>query len=152
MDDGFVTVRPVVSASPTPTSSNGQAWPPPHDLWAPAPNWHYLCIQVISHKDYEGYELDATTFLVEFWGLTHAAPEGIDHALYLPLHVEGGHANIDRASASRGADRRWTDVGRIRLLGQDQAGPGRSFHRPWDERLDVDSLPGRPFAGNDPVH
>ncbi len=145
-------------------------------------------MQVISHKVYEGYELDATTFLVEFWGLTTAAPEGIDpddwphasyvdeylltectvleawewakarmepgetYALYLPLHVEGSHANIDRASAFRGADRRWTDVGRIRLLGQDQAGPGRSFHRPWDERLDADSLPGRPFAVNDPVH
>ncbi len=144
-------------------------------------------MQVISHKVFEGYELDATTFLVEFWGLTTSAPEGIDpddwpdasyvdeylltgcnvleawqwaqarleptetYALYLPVRAEGGYAHIDRASAMRSADRRWTDVGRIRLLGQDQAGPGRFFDRPWDAPSD-EGFPERPRSAHDPDH
>ncbi len=144
-------------------------------------------MQVISHKVYEGYELGGNTFIVEFWGLTTPAPQGLDpndwphasyvdeylltecdvlqawrwaqtrleagetYALYLPIYVEGGHPTVDREAAIRGADRRWTDVGRIRLLGQDQAGPGRFFNRPWDEPIDSIVLPPRPRLENSPT-
>lgn len=129
-------------------------------------------MRATSFKVWESFELDASTFLVEFWGLTRPLPPGVDpndsdvasyvdeilltecnvlqawrwarehlrpgetYALYLPISESGGHARIDEDAAIAGTRSEHAGsarVGRIRLLGQDQAGPGRFFNQPWDE-------------------
>ena len=129
-------------------------------------------VRATSLKVWESFELDAATFLVEFWGLTEPLPPGMDpndfeaasyvdevlltecnvieawtwaqdhlepgetYALYLPIALTKGYAAIDETAAMAGNRSEHVGkgrVGRIRLLGQDQAGPGRFFHRPWDE-------------------
>ncbi len=147
-------------------------------------------MRATSFKVWESYELDASTFLVEFWGLTMPLPAGVDpndsdiasyvdeilltecnviearqwaqehlkpgetYALYLPISVSNGHLAIDEAAALAGSRSEHAgngSVGRIRLLGQDQAGPGRFFHRPWDESpAEPAQKPPRPTPGGRP--
>ena len=138
-------------------------------------------------KVWESFELDASTFLVEFWGLTRPLPPGMDpndfpvasyvdevlltecnvieawqwardhlepgetYALYLPISVSKGYPTIDEAAAKAGNRSEHVGsgrVGRIRLLGQDQAGPDRFFDSPWDEPpRDSVRTPPRPGRG-----